>query len=136
MKRSTLALSLLLCGLFSIRAQAQIDTSAMKNTTWKAYIDQLNDSITLHILNDSSFVSTSNGDVVVRSLCKFSGDTLMFSDYDGQYACTGMTGKYKAAFNNDIMTTILVEDPCEGRAGSINNLKWRKSSSMPPPMSK
>jgi hypothetical protein len=137
MKKTTLALTILLfCCLSAIRSQAQIDANAMKNTTWKAYIDQLNDSITLHILNDSSFVSTSTGDVVVRSVCKFSGDTLLLSDYDGQYACTGMTGKYKATFNNDVMTTILVEDPCEGRAGSINNLKWRKTATMPPSMTK
>lgn len=117
--------------LFSVGAQAQTEPPSMKNTTWKAYLDQLNDSIALHVLNDSSFVTTSNGDTVVRSVCKLSADTLLLTDYDGQYACPGMTGKYKVSFDSDVMTTVLVADPCDGRAGSINNLKWKKS---PPAM--
>ncbi|HXD77861.1 MAG TPA: hypothetical protein VN616_08630 [Puia sp.] len=132
MKKGTIVVMLLaLFGFFSTRALAQAEPSSMKNTNWKAFIEQLNDSITLHIGTDSSYVSTSNGDVVVRSVFKMSGDTLMLSDYDGQYACTGMTGKYKTTFSEDVMTTVLIEDPCEGRAGSINNLKWRKSTAPP-----
>lgn len=128
MKRKTLDFALLTlfvlcCGV----AHAQTEAPAVKNTVWKAWLEQLNDSISLHITNDSSFVTTSNGDTVVRSVCKMSDDTLLLSDYDGQYACTGVTGKYKVSFDNDVMTTVLIDDACEGRAGSINNLKWRRS---------
>ncbi|HLI92174.1 MAG TPA: hypothetical protein VKU83_01130 [Puia sp.] len=128
MKKTSLALALLtIAVLLTAGANAQTDASPVKNTIWKAWLDQLNDSIALHITDDSSFVTTSNGDTVVRSVCKMSADTLLLSDYDGQYACTGITGKYKVSFDNDVMTTALIEDACEGRAGSINNLKWRKS---------
>lgn len=128
MKQSSLVFTLFtVFALFTFRAHAQTEQPSMKNSTWKAYIDQLNDSITLHILNDSSFVTSGNGDTVVRSVCKMSGDTLLLSDYDGQYACPGVTGKYRVSFDSGVMTTVLIEDPCDGRSGSINNLKWRKS---------
>ena len=53
-------------------------------------------------------------------------DTLTISDYDGQYACQDMTGRYKVSLKDDMMTLVLVEDACDGRANNLNNSKWRK----------
>lgn len=99
----------------------------ISNTSWKTYIgDPVNDTLTIHIKTDSSFVTTTGGAVVVRSLCKLSGDTLSLSDYDGQYACPNMTGRYKIALKGDELSFVLIDDPCEGRAQSLSGLKWKK----------
>jgi hypothetical protein len=126
-KISLLALTLVI-GLLSIRAHAQSQPPSLKNTNWKIFIPDLNDTITLHIKTDSSYVTTSTGDAVVKSVCKISADTLFFTDYDGQYACPNATGKYKIDLSDDgnSLTLTLIEDACDGRANSINKLKWTR----------
>jgi hypothetical protein len=133
MKKSLLLTALLIGCLFSIRTHAQSQTPSLKNTNWKLYVAQLGDTITLHIKTDSSVVTTTNGDVVVRSVCKVSADTLSFTDYDGQYACPNMTGKYKIGLSDDgnSLSFTLIEDPCDGRAGSIDKAKWTRSAAPP-----
>jgi hypothetical protein len=130
MKKSLLLTALLIGCLFSIRTHAQSQIPSLKNTTWKLYVAELGDTITIHIKMDSSFVTTTNGDVVVRSVCKVSADTLSLTDYDGQYACPNMTGKYKLGASDDgnSLTFTLIDDPCEGRANSINKAKWTRSA--------
>ena len=104
-----------------------VQAQSFKNTSWRTFIGEpLHDSITIHIRTDSSFVTTSDGSVVVKSVCKISEDSLTISDYDGQYACQDMTGRYKVSLKDDIMTLVLVDDACEGRANNLNNSKWRK----------
>lgn len=124
------ALAFIIC-LLSIRAQAQTQTAALKNSNWKLYIPDLNDSITLHIKMDSSYVTMSTtGDPVVRSVCKISADTLSFTDYDGQYACPGQTGRYKLSVPDDgsSLTLTLIDDPCDNRVSAINKLKWTRAA--------
>jgi len=99
---------------------------SLKNTSWRMFIDQLHDSLTIHIGADSSFVTASDGSVVVRSLWKMSGDTLSLTDYDGQYACMDMKGSYKIGVMSDQLGFTLIDDPCEGRVGTLSNSKWRK----------
>jgi hypothetical protein len=130
MKQILLSALALVISLLSIQAQAQTQTPSLKNTNWKLYVPDLNDSITLHIKMDSSFVTATTGDPIVRSVCKISADTLSFTDYDGQYACPGQTGKYKISVPDDgsSLTLTLIDDPCDGRATAINKLKWTRAA--------
>lgn len=134
MKKIALLTFVLLIGLLSGQVQAQSQASSLKNTNWKLYVPDLNDSITLHIQVDSSFASTGTGDVVVRSVCHLSGDTLSLVDYDGQYACPNATGKYKVDLSADAnaLTLTLIDDPCDGRVNAINKMKWTRAA--PPAM--
>ena len=136
MKKIPLLALALILSLVSIRAHAQTQTPSLKNTNWKVFIPDLSDTITLHIKTDSSYVTTTNGDAVVKSVCKISADTLFFTDYDGQYACPNATGKYKIALSDDTnnLTLTLIEDACEGRANAINKLKWTRAAAPPPAM--
>ena len=114
-----LGLILLLGGAIGLRAQS------LQNTNWKLYIDELHDTITLHVAKDSSFV-TVGGNVVVRSSFKTSKDTITMKDVDGQYACPGDEGVYKYTVENGILTFFLIGDPCENRKNSISGAKWTK----------
>lgn len=130
MKKALLLTAILIGTLLSIRTYAQTQTPSLRNTNWKLFVPELNDTITLHIKTDSSFVTGATGEAVVRSVCKVSADTLSFTDYDGQYACPNATGKYKISLADDAssMTLTLIEDPCDGRANSINKAKWLRGA--------
>jgi hypothetical protein len=130
MKKTLLFAALLIAALLSTRTYAQTKTPSLKNTNWKLFIPDLNDSITLHIKMDSSCVTTGTGDTVLKSVCKIWSDTLTFTDYDGQYACTTGTGKYKISISDDTttMTLTLIDDPCDNRATAINKIKWVRTA--------
>jgi hypothetical protein len=120
-----LMVSLLAAGLSRTNAQSLI------NTNWKTFIgDPVSDTLVLHIKTDSSFVTNATGTVVVRSVCKIWGDTLSLADFDGEYACPNMTGKYKFAQTADMLVFTLIDDPCDGRAGALPNAKWKKVSAV------
>lgn len=116
-------LGLFLTGM-SMGTRAQ--SPSLKNTSWRLFVDQLHDSVTIHIRADSSFVTVSDGSVVVRSVFKVSADTLTLNDYDGQYACLDMRGSYKFGVADDVLSLVLIDDPCEGRVGTLQNSKWRR----------
>jgi hypothetical protein len=130
MKKVLLLTAVLIATLVSTRTYAQSQTPSLKNSNWKLFVPDLNDTITLHIKTDSSFVTNGAGEAVVRSVCKVSADTLCFTDYDGQYACPNATGKYKISLNDDAtaLTLTLIEDPCDGRANAINKIKWMRAA--------
>jgi hypothetical protein len=120
MKQATF---LLLLALLTVPSHGQ----SLVNTNWKTYIgDPVNDSITLHIKPDSSFVTLTNGTVVVRSHCKVSGDTLSLDDYDGQFMCPNAMGRYKISRTEGMLSLALIDDTCDGRAQSLAGSKWRK----------
>jgi hypothetical protein len=102
---------------------------SIQNTNWKAFLaDPLNDTLTIHIRTDSSFVTNSKGDVLVRSNYTIAGDTLIISDYGtGDYVCPDMKGSYKFVHNGDNLVFTLIDDPCEGRAQTLNGSKWIKA---------
>jgi len=129
MKKVFLLTAVLIGALLSTRTYAQSQTPSLKNTNWKLFIPDLNDSITLHIKIDSSYITTST-DTVVRSLFKVSADTVFFTDYEGQYACPNVTGKYKMNLSDDAnnLTLTLIDDACDGRANGINKLKWTRAA--------
>ncbi|HEY6899113.1 MAG TPA: hypothetical protein VI233_00660, partial [Puia sp.] len=59
--RNLIILAFALCfSAFANQSQAQ----SLKNTAWKFYVEPLHDTLTMHIGNDSSFCTTSTGDVV------------------------------------------------------------------------
>jgi hypothetical protein len=109
--------------IFHLHAQS------LNNTNWKTYFsDPFYDTLTIHIQGDSSFVTKSNGEVLVRSNYTIAGDTLSISDYGtGEYTCPDK-GKYKINLSTDILIFTLIEDPCEGRAQTLDGLKWIKAS--------
>jgi hypothetical protein len=104
-----------------------LHAQSLANTSWKTYIEQLNDTLTIHFKQDSSFVTTGSGNVVVRSHWKLSADTVTLDDYDGEYACINMVGRYKMEITGDMLHFALIEDACEGRAGSLSNARWKKA---------
>jgi hypothetical protein len=122
---------ILAAGLFLLASAVfHLQAQSINNKNWKAYIaEPFNDTLTLHIQTDSSFVTLSNGEVLVRSACKITGDIITIADYStGQYSCPDMTGKYKINLSGDSFTLTLIEDPCEGRGQALNGLKWIKAS--------
>jgi hypothetical protein len=120
-KLSLLAIFVLVAGAF--RADAQ----SLQNTAWKTYVSGLNDTLTLHIGTDSSFVSTGSGDVVIRSVVQVSADTVSMRDVDGQYACTNGTGIYKYSIKEDKLVMKMVTDPCDNRSGAIDGITWDRA---------
>jgi len=113
-----LSIALSLAGAISLHAQS------IKGTKWKLYIDELHDTLTLQIKGDSSFVTDGSGEIVVRSLCKVSKDTITLKDIDGKYVCPDQAGVYTYAFVADTLTMTLVNDPCDNRSNSINGARW------------
>ena len=119
-KSLMLAVILFVAGTMGLRAQS------LKNTNWKLYIDELHDTITLHIQGDSSYVTQGNGNVVVRSVWKTMKDSVTMKDVEGQYACPGDEGVYTYTVKENTLTFFVVGDPCEGRRNSISGAKWMK----------
>jgi hypothetical protein len=121
MKKATLLfIYLLVLGAGSTRAQSIV------NTSWKLFIGgEVNDTLTLHIKTDSSYVTNSTGDVMVRSTCKLSADTLFLNDFEGNFSCPGQ-GTYKYSVAGDTLTLDLINDQCQGRADNINGAKWTR----------
>ena len=109
---------LILAGTVSLHAQS------IKGTNWKLYIDELHDTLTFHVRGDSSFCTDGSGEVVVRSLCKISKDTITLKDIDGKYVCPDAAGVYTFAFIADTLTLTMVNDPCDNRSNVINGAKW------------
>ncbi|HEY4206625.1 MAG TPA: hypothetical protein VGM31_07435 [Puia sp.] len=116
-----LSMALLLAGAVSLHAQA------LKGTSWKLYIDELQDTLTLHIKSDTSFVTDGSGAVVVRSICTIDKDTITLKDIDGKYVCAGQPGVYTYAFIADTLTLTMVNDPCDNRVNSINGARWTRA---------
>jgi hypothetical protein len=120
-KLPLLVLFALILGAFRGNAQS------LHNTAWKMYVAGLSDTLTLHIGSDTSFVTISAGDVVIRSLCHVAGDTLTMKDFDGQYMCQDGTGVYQYTVKDDKLVLKMVTDPCNDRATSINGMPWDRA---------
>ena len=119
-------------GLFLLVSAAfHLNAQSIDNKNWKAFLGQpFNDSLTFHIKADSSYVTTSTGEVLVQTSVKITGDVLTLADYSTtEYSCPDATGKYKVELSKDgnSFTLTLVEDACEGRAQALNGLKWVKA---------
>ncbi|MBS1664452.1 MAG: hypothetical protein JST68_25630 [Bacteroidetes bacterium] len=119
-------LTVLAAVLFFSAAANQLQAQSLKNTAWKFYLEPLHDTLTMHIGSDSSFCTTSTGDVVVRSVCKTENDTIKIMDFDGQYNCQNGEGIYKFAVAGDMLSFTLVNDPCPNRADALVGVKFFK----------
>ncbi|HEY0434290.1 MAG TPA: hypothetical protein VGC95_10485 [Chitinophagaceae bacterium] len=99
--------------------------SSIQNHDWKGFLGgEVNDTLTWHMGTDSSFVTNSHGDVMVKSKITVTGDKITITDYDGQYACTEATGSYTFTVTGNSMSLKKIEDGCEGRAQAIDGLQW------------
>jgi len=117
----------LLAAVFSISlVTSHLCAQSINNRNWKAYFaDPINDTLTLHVHSDSSFVTTSRGDVMLRTNCIVNRDTLTLSDYgDSEHSCPDAKGKYKINLSGTTLTLSLIDDPCDGRAHAIDGVKW------------
>ena len=125
MKKIILFAGLFLLASVAVRLQAQ----SINNKNWKTWLGEpIFDTLTFHIQSDSSFVTRSNGEVLVQTICKITGDTLTLTDYStGQFSCPDATGKYKINLTGDSFILTLIEDPCEGRGATLNGLKWDRA---------
>lgn len=116
---------MLIAFLLGSAAVSQLHAQAMKNTNWKFYVEPLHDTLTMHVGTDSSYCTTSSGEVVVRSTIKVDKDTVKMSDFGGEYACDG-EGVYKYAIDGDVLIFTLVNDPCVNRSGALVGTKFFK----------
>lgn len=112
----------LAAGSTTVRAQ-----TSLKNTAWKFYVDALHDTLTMHIGVDTSFSTSSTGDIIVRSTYKTVGDTIRIKDVDGQYPCMDGEGVYKFVVDGDVLTFLLVADPCYNRSGALVDTKFKRA---------
>jgi hypothetical protein len=110
-------------GLLAVTFHAGAQT--LRNTTWKALIPGPPDSVSLHIGNDSSFAAIGE-EVMVKSICHISKDTLTLEDYDGPHMCPNTKGVYQFTLKDDTMVLKLLQDDCSGRGDAINGVVWRK----------
>src|ERR1700742_1629711 len=101
---------------FLLAVASRLQAQSLKNTAWKFYVESLHDTLTMHIGEDTSFSTSSSGEMVVRSLCKVGKDTVKITDFGGQYNCPDGQGVYKYAVEGDVLSFFLVTDPCPYRA--------------------
>src|ERR1700743_925110 len=76
--------------------------TSLKNTAWKFYVDALHDTLTMHFGADTSFCTSSTGDLIVRSTYKTVGDTVKMKDVDGQYPCMDGDGVYRYVVDGEV----------------------------------
>src|SRR5689334_14759544 len=112
---------ILLTGLVFFFSVLSLNAQSIDNKSWKTFLDApINDTVTFHIQSDSSFVTNSNGDVVIRIRCTIAGNTLTIVNQDAeQHGCPDQKGKYKIDLKEDSFTLTLIEDACEERAHAL-----------------
>jgi hypothetical protein len=113
-----------MAGTSRLQAQSQ---PALKGTAWKFYVDGLHDTLALHIgIADTSWTTTSTGDVVVRSVYKLQNDTLRIRDFEGEYYCPDGEGVYRVTIEGDYLNFFLISDPCNNRGDALTGTKFMK----------
>jgi len=118
---------ILLAGIFCfIVTTSHVSAQSINNRNWQAYFaDPINDTLTLHVRSDSSYVTDSKGEVMLRTNCIIKADTLTLSDYgEGEHTCPNAEGKYKISLDGKSFTLSLIDDPCDGRARALDRAKW------------
>ena len=123
MKKILLFIGIVLLASTLPHLQAQ----SIDNRNWKAHLDApINDTVTFHIQSDSSFVTNSNREVVIRMRCMIAGDTLTIVNQDAEeHGCPDQKGKYKIDLKDDSLVLTLIDDACEGRAHALHGVKWK-----------
>ena|ERR1700744_907927 len=119
--------ALVLLAFFLFAGVSRLSAQSLQNTAWKFYVEALHDTLTMHIGIDTSFSTSSSGDLIVRSNCKVVGDTIKLKDIDGQYPCMEGEGVYRYIINGDFMTFSLITDPCENRSEALKECRFQKA---------
>ena len=119
-------LVLLVCFIIAVSAKNKLNAQSIDNRIWKTFVsDPLNDTLVFHFRSDSSYVTDSRGNVMVRTHCIISGDTLTLEDYGSEpMSCIGRKGIYKINKTKTSFTLILIDDTCDGRSEALNNRIW------------
>jgi hypothetical protein len=115
---------LVIGGVSRLQAQAP----ALKGTAWKFYVEALHDTLTMHVGGDTSFTTSSSGELIVRSVSSLRNDTLRLRDVAGEYFCPDGEGVYRVKQEGDYLNFFLVSDPCNGRSEALNGNKFRKAN--------
>lgn len=115
---------LLVCSLFA--GVKRLEAQSLQHTNWKFYVEELHDTLTMHIGVDTTYSTSSSGETVVRSLIKVNSDTVRLKDIDGQYPCLDGEGVYRYVIDGDRMSFIQVSDPCDGRSNALRDVKFLK----------
>src|SRR5215475_10368345 len=123
MRHLAVALFVLFLSATANRLQAQ----SLANTAWKFYVEPLHDTLTMHIGADTSFSTSSSGEMIVRSLWKQVKDTVKINDVDGMYPCTAGEGVYRVSIEGDYLSFVVVSDPCNQRADALNGVKFLRA---------
>jgi hypothetical protein len=107
----------------------QLRAQSITNKSWKTYIDApINDTAILNIHADSSSITNTRGQVMVRHHCKVSGDTLTIEDLGTEeQGCPGIKGSYKINFIDNGFTLIMINDACTGRSQALAGRKWTEA---------
>ena len=105
----------------------RLSAQSLTNTAWKFYVEPLHDTLTMHIGADTSFSTSSSGEMIVRSLWRQVKDTVKINDLDGMYPCTAGEGIYRVSVEGDYLTFVMVVDPCNQRADALNGVKFLRA---------
>ncbi len=94
----------------AICANAQLNGKKFKLTTEQSGIFYLS-------FGDGTYeLINPMGSVAVRGSYKIEGNTISFTDKEGEMACPPEdVGKYKFSLKNNVLTMELIEDKCQGR---------------------
>lgn len=105
----------------------RLSAQSLQHTAWKFYVDALHDTLTMHIGVDTSFSTSSSGEMIVRSHFEVVKDTLKLKDLDGEYPCMEGEGVYRFTVDGDYLSFYLVSDPCENRSAALKDMKMKRA---------
>jgi hypothetical protein len=74
---------------------------------------------------DGNHSFAMNGEVMVKGAYVIKDNVIELTDLEGQFACSGVTGKYKWKAQEKSLSFEKVADECEGRAGALAQT-WTK----------
>jgi hypothetical protein len=100
-----------------------LQAQTLQNTSWKFFVQPLNDTFTMKLVVDTTFTTSGSGELVIRANYKTIKDTLKIKDIDGQYSCPDGEGVYRYVIVGDSLSLFMVTDPCNDRAGVLNGIK-------------
>jgi hypothetical protein len=120
MKKTSWLSAFLLCiGLAPTQAQS------LQKTKWKSlFAAPINDTATFTFKRDTANITNSKGMEFVYCIFHVSHDTLTIKDIGGQIACTDEVGLYTFAITGKVLKLMVITDPCDGRANSLNGREW------------
>ncbi len=120
--------AIVLLVLFLCAGSSRLSAQSLQNTAWKFYVEALHDTLTMHIGVDTSFSTSSSGDLIVRGTYQVVNDTIHLKDIDGQYPCTEGEGVYRYTVDGDLLMFHLVSDPCENRSEVLKDCRFLRTA--------